>query len=185
MASTTGNKVALVAGTAEDLEAARSRLIANKGRPSTFTPETAAEILVSLEAGDSLTSICKRTGMPHIATIYDWKRSVPHFGEAYARAMRGAASSYAHSGVDLLDDLETPKFDEGGNPIPLSMTTIRLAEMRAKYRKELAKDYDRDQFGDSRRIDQRIQVEHTVGGIIEQLTEGLQPLVIEGEYDII
>jgi hypothetical protein len=129
----------------------------------------AAEICARIEEGESMASICRDPKMPAVNTVNDWKGEIAHFATALACARKASASALADVGLDLLDSLE--------HEPDLSMTTIRLAEMRAKYRKDLAKDYDRDTFGDKRQITADIQVEHTVGGIIEAIMGKSKPLV--------
>jgi hypothetical protein len=174
---TSGLRLAEVAGTAEDIERARARILQKKGRPSLYSPELAAEIFLRLESGESLTAVCRDDHMPHISQIYKWRGELPHFDEGYRRATKQAATSYAHTGLDMLDDLEKPKYDENGEIIPLSMVAVRLAETRAKYRKDLAKDYDRDTFGDRLKVDQTVAVE-TVEQQIQRLTGGSMPVEV-------
>ena len=168
----------LPAMTEDDLETARQEYIKTSGRPSKFTPQLAAEICARLEK-ETITAICKSEHMPVVQTVNDWKRHMPVFATAFARARMHSAHVRVDLGYDAIDSLDVQKFDADGLPIKLSMTSIRLAEVKFKANMEGAKAYDRDQFGDSKRIEQRIQVEHTVGGIIERITNNISALVIE------
>ena len=58
-----------------------------KGRPSTYTPETAALICERLAAGESLRAICRDDGMPPESTVRGWVLDdVQGFSAQYARA---------------------------------------------------------------------------------------------------
>jgi len=175
MAITTGANLPDVTGS--DLAQARQKYISRMGRQSTFSVDVAVEILVRLEEGESLQAICRDNHMPAVSTVYDWKGHIPAFAEAFMRTRRNAATSMVDDGLSMLDDLDA-KTDKDGNPVPLSMTTVRLAEMRARYRMELAKCYDRDTFGDKRHVTADVNVEHTIGGIIDSIQGKTKPLVV-------
>jgi hypothetical protein len=180
MAITTGANLPVVADT--DLEKARQKYIAKSGRPSSFSLDIAAEILVRLESGEPLQSICRDDHLPGVSTVYDWKAHIPAFAEAYARARRNSATSLANGGLSILDDLDEKK-DAEGNPVPVSMVTVRLAEMRARYRFELSKCFDRDTFGDKRQVTAEVNHVHTVGSILDLVMLNPQPMVIEAEEE--
>jgi uncharacterized Zn finger protein (UPF0148 family) len=62
-------------------------MAAKRGRPSTYTPEVAAEICARLAAGESLLEICQSTEMPSEATVRGWAiDDVKGFASKYARA---------------------------------------------------------------------------------------------------
>lgn len=61
-----------------------------RGLWSTYTPEIGAEICRRLTEGESLIAICRSEGMPCYATVLNWARAVPAFGDAYAMARRMA-----------------------------------------------------------------------------------------------
>jgi hypothetical protein len=60
-----------------------------------------------------------------------------------------------------------------GNPY---CRTLR-GEVRPRLRLELARAYDRDQYGDKRQVTGEITVAHTVGGIIDAVMGRTAPLV--------
>jgi hypothetical protein len=175
MGISTGTNITKV--TESDLEQARQKYIARAGRPSRFSPELVAEILVRLEEGESLQAICRDDHMPAVSTVYDWRGNIPVFAEALTRARRNAATSLAEGGLSILDGLHE-KTDRDGNPISPTMTTVRLAEMRSRYRMELAKCFDRQTFGDKQKVTAEVNIAHTVGGIIENIMGKTPPLVV-------
>lgn len=60
--------------------------MADRGRPSTYTPEAAAEIIQRLSAGEPLATICKDDHMPAVRTVSDWKMAHDDFSANFARA---------------------------------------------------------------------------------------------------
>ncbi|KHS87078.1 hypothetical protein [Pectobacterium brasiliense] len=73
------------------------------GRPSDYMPEVAEDICKLLMQGDSLRSICKRPGMPHIATVMAWLHRHEEFNEQYARAREIQAELLAEDVMNIAD----------------------------------------------------------------------------------
>lgn len=177
MAITTGANVPTV--TSEDIEAARQIYIAKRGRPSKFCPEIASEICLRLEEGETITSICRDARMPHISSVNDWRGNIPQFAAEFTRARLRSGSALVDGGRDKIDGLAVQKFDAGGNPIKLSMTDIRLAEIQFKAGLEVAKSYDREQFGANVQVSSIVTVE-TMDQRLARLTG--QPITIPAEF---
>ncbi len=174
MAITTGENLPVV--TPEGLNGARKRYLAKLGRPTKYNDELAAEICARIEAGETLSRICDgqdSTGqdMPHRGTINDWAANLPHFASDLARARSRSGSALADNAQDIVDRLHD---DQAG----LNLVQVRVGEVRAKLRLELAKSYDRDQYGDKRQVSGEITVAHTVGGIIDAVMGKSKPLVV-------
>lgn len=154
--------------TRDSLQKAREKALKKTGRPTKFNDNIAVEILMKLEQGDTLTAICKLPGMPHISTIYEWRDGVPAFSEAFTRARLIQGNALAHEGVEILDYQRTD-----------SMIAVRLAEMRAKYRLELAKCYDRETYGQNVKVSQTLSVE-SMDQRIKRLTG--MPVTLPAEF---
>ena len=67
------------------------------------TQGATANILFRIAEGQSLTSICKIKGMPHIATFYRWLRKDIGLREEYARARADQADTLADELIDIAD----------------------------------------------------------------------------------
>lgn len=74
------------------------------GRPSTYTDELATEICTLLACGHTLTSICKREGMPCFQTIHYWRHNVDGFEEMYNRARAEQGHYFADEAIDIADE---------------------------------------------------------------------------------
>ena len=55
-----------------------------------FSEEIGAAICARVEAGESLSRVCRGPEMPHATSVYDWAREYPQFGLALGQAMRTA-----------------------------------------------------------------------------------------------
>ena len=169
MAITTGANLPEV--TAEGLDEARQNYIRKLGRPTKYNDGLAAEIIARLEAGETLSKICDSPDIPARQTVNDWCASLPHFASSIARARSRSGTALADGAQDIVDDLKE-------NQAGLNLVQVRVGEVRAKLRLELAKSYDRDQYGDKRQITGAVTVEHTVGGIIDAVMGKTKPLVV-------
>ncbi len=75
-----------------------------KGRPSTYTPETAALICERLAAGESLRAICRDDGMPPESTVRGWVLDdVQGFSAQYARARDIGLDALAEETLAIAD----------------------------------------------------------------------------------
>lgn len=76
-----------------------------RGRPSLYTEERAAEILERLSNGEPLAQICRDDGMPAVSTITLWKQTHEGFAEKFARARDDGFDVIA---ADCLHIADTP-----------------------------------------------------------------------------
>lgn len=104
-----------------------------KGPPSTYTEEIGNEIVLRLSCGQSLSSICKTMeGAPHIATIYDWIKNHPSFGERYAHARENAAHTLFDQMLDIADDSSRDLLKDGSaNNAAIARARLQI-ETRAR-----------------------------------------------------
>lgn len=75
-------------------------------RPDTYTPELANRICGLLGEGASLRKICRKAGMPDMATVLQWLAQHPDFAQQYAQARDIQAESLADEIVDIADSAE-------------------------------------------------------------------------------
>lgn len=169
MAITTGANLPIISDT--DIEVSRVQHIAKGGRPTKFNLELAAEICTRIESGETLTRICEDKHMPSRVAVNDWVRHIPAFANGYARARLNQASALADNALDILDCTETAN----------NLTEIRSAEIRARMRFELAKVLDRSTYGNQQKITADVNMQYSVGGIIELISGKTAPLVCIGE----
>lgn len=71
------------------------------GRPSSYKPEVALEILRRMAGGETLTSICEAKGMPSHSTVRLWAvEDREGFSALYARAREAQAHAIAEAALD-------------------------------------------------------------------------------------
>jgi hypothetical protein len=109
-----------------------------QGAPSTYSETIGNEIVTRLASGQSLHSICKLEHMPHIATIYDWIKNYPSFGEHYGRAREQAAHTLFDQMIDIADDSSNDLLEDG-TPNNAAIARARLQiDTRARVAGKLA-----------------------------------------------
>lgn len=79
------------------------------GRPSSYTHETAQEIIRRLEEGEGLATICRDEDKPTRATVYKWLRERPDFLNMYERARISQADSLFDDVLHISDEDEDPR----------------------------------------------------------------------------
>lgn len=66
--------------------------------------EVMANINARITEGESLRTICKSKGMPHISVVMDWLSIDAELAEQYAHAREIQADFYAESIIEIADD---------------------------------------------------------------------------------
>lgn len=73
-----------------------------------YDPKIAKTVCERLTKGESLQTICKDNGHPHINTIMDWLRENEEFAVQYTRAREAQADYLAEAILDIADDESLP-----------------------------------------------------------------------------
>ena len=129
------------------------------GRPSTFTPEIAAEIIARLSDGEPLAQICRDEHMPATRTVSGWKEAHPDFSADFARARDEGFDAIALDCLDIADDAsrDTKLVGEEGREVADSEWIAR-SKLRVDTRLKLLAKWDPKRYGD------KITNEHTGPG---------------------
>lgn len=106
------------------------------GRPSDFNNDIAAEICGKLAEGQSLNSICKEDGMPHMSTVFRWLAVHESFRDNYVRAREVQADVFADEMTDIADDAEADP------------AHVAKAKLRIDTRKWIASKLKPKKYGD-------------------------------------
>jgi hypothetical protein len=122
------------------------------GRPTKYSPELAASILLRLTEGESLRNIVKDADMPGQATVYEWLLAKPDFAEQYARARDEQADTLADEIVAIADETpETePVFDKNGELVEMRLHSayIQWQKNRVDARKWVASKLKPKKYGE-------------------------------------
>lgn len=130
------------------------------GKPVDFTPELGDLICGLISEGHSLRRICELDGMPHISTIFSWRRRYKDFDEQYARAREDRADALAEDIQEIAD--EDPKLVEiilpNGDPtgeLRVDAAYENWRKTRIDSRKWLASKFGPRKYGE------KVTQEHT------------------------
>lgn len=104
--------------------------MAQRGRPSDYSPETAEAICIRLAAGESLSSVCRDENMPVKPTVLRWLARNLDFQTQYARAKQEGADAVAEQMFDIAD--EEPSLKDDGS---IDQGSIAYAKHRTDVRK--------------------------------------------------
>jgi hypothetical protein len=114
------------------------------GRPTSYSPELAAEILESMANGELGIEVCSRPGMPKFGTLYGWMRRHPEFAQAYAGAREIQAHALAERAV------QSGRY--------ATAEDAQAARVRMDADKWLAARIDPRNYGDKQTIDTNVTV---------------------------
>lgn len=117
------------------------------GRPSDYTPETAAAICARLAEGEPLAQICRDEGMPAVRTVSDWKASHATFAADFARAREEGFDRIAADCLDIADDQsgDTIQTEHGERA---NTEWISRSKLRIETRLKLLAKWDPKRYGD-------------------------------------
>jgi hypothetical protein len=126
------------------------------------TPDIDEAIIAGIAEGIPLAEICRRDGMPHRSSVYDWIEEDEEFARRIARARQLGFDAIAEDGLKIVDDLTED---------PASR------RVRADYRLKLLAKWDPKRYGD------RVGHEHSGpgGGPIDTKVEATIRFVRPGE----
>lgn len=106
------------------------------GRPSTYTPEIAADICRRLSQGEPLAVICRDEGMPAVRTVSDWKKAHDSFSADFARARDEGFDFIATGVLEIADQ------------VPAEAAEVAKAKLRIETRLKLLAKWDPRRYGD-------------------------------------
>lgn len=114
--------------------------MADRGRPSDYSPELAEIICIRLSEGESLRSVCRDEELPAKATVLRWIARHDDFRDQYVRAKAQGAEAIAEEMFDIADDASNDwmeKLDAEGQSIgwQLNGDHVRRSQLRIDTRK--------------------------------------------------
>jgi len=118
-----------------------------RGRPTTFTPEAAAEIIDRLSTGEPLAQICRDEHMPATRTVSGWKEVHPDFAADFARARDDGFDAIALDCLEIADDAsgDTIVTETGERP---DTEWIARSRLRVETRLKLLAKWDPKRYGE-------------------------------------
>lgn len=84
------------------------------GRPTKYSTEVAAKLLIRLTEGESLRQITRDADMPGHSTVYEWLLAKPDFADNYARARDEQADTLADEIIAISDEPPAEVTDDKG-----------------------------------------------------------------------
>lgn len=146
-----------------------------RGRPTTYTPDLAADVLDDLRAGIPLAETCRRLGISRTA-VYQWRKANPEFDEQFAQAREIGFDQIAEETLEIADDGTNDWIQRQGKDgqvagYELNGEHVQRSKIRIETRLKLLSKWDPARYGE------KSTVEHT--GNIALQVEGL------GEHDLL
>ena len=143
------------------------------GRPTDYTADMGREIARRYAQGEAIHVIAQDESMPARGTIREWRdRDRGGFASMLSRARKDRAASKVDEATEHLDavDLEREGFD-----VRLASPTVQLAERKAGHCRWQAERLDREAWGDSLKVDGKLDV-----NVLTAFAD-LAPLTVDAE----
>jgi hypothetical protein len=126
------------------------------GRPSSYTPEMAAEICERLSEGQSLREICRADDMPGKSTVMRWLAERAEFRDQYARAREIQADHFADEILEIADDGTNDwverKNADGSTYETINQDHVQRSRLRIDARKWLMSKMVPKKYGDKQTL---------------------------------
>jgi hypothetical protein len=100
------------------------------GRPSIISQHLTDDILAKIAAGQSLNSICKMQGMPHISTVFDWLKRDGDFADKYARARSAQADAKFEAISDVTERVLSGELDPHAGRVAIDAYKWQAGKLR-------------------------------------------------------
>lgn len=129
------------------------------GRPTAYTEELGLKICSLIARGMPLTKICKRDGMPCLATVYGWmwggkeKCKHPEFLDMYEQARLDQADTLADEIIEIADDGENDTYTNEDGFAVVRNDVVQRSRLRVDARKWVAAKLKPKKYGDQLKQD--------------------------------
>lgn len=124
------------------------------GRPSSYTPELAAEICERLSTGEPLAQICRSEHMPAVRTVSDWKAIHSGFAADFAHAREEGFDAIAADCLAIADD-GSRDYSLDVEGFHVDHDHIQRSKLRIETRLKLLAKWDHKRYGD------KVALEHS------------------------
>lgn len=154
--------------------------MSGQGRPSTYTPEIAAEICRRLLDGETLKVLCRDPEMPPESTVRLWVLDVDGFAALYTRARLVGYLAMADDLQEIADDgtndyVERERAD-GTKYMAFDAEHVQRSKLRVDTRKWLLSKALPKIYGDKLQVDSKTDLtektkQEVIEGVVRELTE--------------
>lgn len=117
-----------------------------------YSADLAQEICSLIVEGKSLSSICKRDGMPNVRTVYAWLAKHDDFKALYAQSREDKADTLADESIDIADDATSDwtlrTLEDGSSQLVFNPNHTTRARLMFDARKWLSSKLKPKTYGD-------------------------------------
>lgn len=132
---------------------------------SLYTEELGADICGRIAEGQSLNSICKQSGYPHMTTVLRWLQVHPDFLVLYQLSREAQAETMAEEIISIADDSERDTITDNDGNEKMNAEFVARSRLRVESRKWLASKLLPKKYGD------RVTQDITHTGRIDTLSD--------------
>ncbi len=154
-----------------------------RGRPSSYTPELANEIVLRISKGEPLRQICRDEHMPHWTVVYDWQAADKDFSLRIAHARELGEEAIAQECLEIADNatndwMETSSPD-GGEGYRLNGEHIQRSKLRIETRLKLLAKWNPRKWGEKVDLNHGVQPENPLATMLQRIAGTGLPVIKE------
>lgn len=154
------------------------RISLRRGAQVPYSPETAHKIVTRIAEGETLKAICDERFMPHVMTVYQWRKAHSEFESAYLDAQQIGHDMTADECREIADDAEDD-FEDVDGESKYRPSNVARAKLRISTRLDILERRDA-------RYSKRQNVTHSGSlSLAALIDESYQAPAIEGQARVV
>ena len=144
-----------------------------RGRPSSYTPELANEIIQRISKGEPLRQICRDEHMPHWTVVYDWQEANKEFSLRIAHARELGEEAIAQECLEIADNATNDWMEKQGKDgtelYQLNGEHIQRSKLRIETRLKLLAKWNPRKWGEKVDLNHGVQPDNPLAKLLEQV----------------
>lgn len=154
-----------------------------RGRPSSYTPALADEIVLRISNGEPLRQICRDDHMPHWTVVYDWQSANKDFSLRIAHARELGEEAIAQECFEIADNATNDWMEaagpDGGEAYKLNGEHIQRSKLRIETRLKLLAKWNPRKWGEKVDLNHGVQPENPLATLLQRVAGTGLPVIKE------
>ena len=154
------------------------------GRPSKYTPELVAEIVLRISKGEPLRQICRDEHMPNWSVVYDWQNARPELSQRIAHARELGEEAIAQECLEIADNATNDWMEvngrEGETAYKLNGEHVQRSKLRIETRLKLLAKWNPRKWGEKVDLNHGVQPENPLASLLQRIAGHGLPVIKEG-----
>lgn len=156
---------------------------AKRGRPSSYTPAIADEIIARISTGEPLRQICRDEHMPSWMSVYRWMDTDKDFSLRLAQAREKGEEAIAQECIAIADNADNDWMEvhgrEGETAYKLNGEHVQRSKLRIETRLKLLAVWNPRKWGAKVDMNHGVQPENPLASLLQRIAGTGLPVIKE------